>query len=94
MPGGTAPTTLRGGLMTSPIPDARPEGAPARLPSRRQFLALAAVLAATVLTAGAAIAGLTRPPGAPPASTPTVDQVITPAATTPTLRPPRVEPGD
>jgi hypothetical protein len=61
-----------------------------RLPSRRELFALAAVLAATALTAGAAIAGLTRSPGAAPASTPTVDQVITPAP----LAPRRVEPGD
>ena len=61
-----------------------------RLPSRRELFALAAVLAATALTAGAAIAGLTRSPGAPPASTPTVDQVITPAPSAPR----RVEPGD
>ena len=45
-------------------------------PSRRQLFALSAVLAATVLTAGVAIAGLTRTPSAPPASTPTVDQIV------------------
>ncbi len=39
-----------------------------RLPSRRELFALAAVLAATALTAGAAIAGLTRSLGAPVAS--------------------------
>ena len=77
--------------MTPPVPDAHSAGTPTWLPSRRQLLALSAVLTATVLTAGAAITGLTRPPSAPPASTPTVDQIITPAATT---RPPRVEPGD
>ena len=77
-----------------PVPDAQSKGPPARLPSKRQFLALSGVLAATVLTAGAAIAGLTRPPSAPPASTPTVDQIITPATPAPTPRPPRVEPGD
>ena len=61
-----------------------------RLPGRRQVFALAAVLAATVLTAGAAIAGLTRSPDAPPASTPTVDQIVTPTPSAPQ----RVEPGD
>jgi hypothetical protein len=65
-------------------------GSPERVPSRRQLLALAAVLAATALTAGAAIAGLTRSPGAPPASTPTVDQIVTPTPEAPQ----RVEPGD
>ena len=62
----------------------------ASAPSRRELLALAGVLAATAVTAGAAIAGLTRQPSAPPASTPTVDQIITPAP----VAPQRVEPGD
>lgn len=45
-------------------------------PTRRQLFALSAALAGTVLTAGIAIAGLTRSPGAPPASTPTVEQIV------------------
>lgn len=57
-------------------------------PSRRQLFALAAVLAATALTGGAAIAGLTRTAPAAPAVTPTVNQPI------PHASPPRVEPGD
>ena len=56
-------------------------------PSRRQVYALAAVLAATVLTAGAAIAGLSRPVSPAPAAPATVVQTI------PTSQP-RVEPGD
>ena len=51
----------------------RAETPRASTPSRRQLFALSAALAGTVLTAGAAIAGLTRTPGAPPASTPTVE---------------------
>ena len=59
-------------------------------PSKRELLALAAVLAATTLTAAGAIAGLSRT--APPAtvSTPTVSQIVGPAP----APPPRVEPGD
>ncbi len=64
----------------------------ARTTSRRELFALAAVLAATLLTAGAAIAGLTRTPGAPPAPVPTVSQIVTPQA--PAAPPRRVEPGD
>jgi hypothetical protein len=60
------------------------------LPSRRELFALAAVLAATVLTAAAAIAGLTRSASPTPPSPPTVDQIIGPAP----AAPPRVEPGD
>ena len=63
-----------------------------RAPSRRELFALSAVLAATVLTAGVAIAGLTRNPSAPPASTPTVEQVVN--QTVNPTRPTRVEPGD
>jgi hypothetical protein len=63
-----------------------------RQPSRRELFALAAVLAATGLTAGAAIAGLTRTPGTPPAPVPTVSQIVTPGQA-PTA-PRRVEPGD
>lgn len=59
-------------------------------PSRREVFALAGVLAATALTAGAAIAGLTRSPSPPPALTPTVNQIITPSPVVPQ----RVEPGD
>lgn len=61
-------------------------------PSRRQLFALSAALAGTVLTAGVAIAGLTRAPSAPPASTPTVDQIVN--QTVNPVRPQRVEPGD
>lgn len=59
------------------------------MPSRRELFALAAVLAATVVTGAAAIAGLTRKAAPAPPSTPTVNQVVgqAPAA------PPRVEPG-
>ena len=64
----------------------------ARKPSRREFFALSAVLAATLLTAGAAIAGLTRTSGTPPAPVPTVSQIVTPPA--PAAPPRRVEPGD
>ena len=63
------------------------------VPSRAQALALAAVLAATALTAGVAVAGLNHKPGAPPASIPTVDQIVTPAPAAPST-PQRVEPGD
>lgn len=66
-------------------PDAR---AQAKEPSRRQLFALAAVLAATALTGGAAIAGLTRAPPPAPVGTPTVNQPI------PQATPARVEPGD
>ena len=59
-------------------------------PSRRQVLALAAVLTATVLTMAAAVAGLTRKATPAPASTPTVNQVIAEQPMTV----PRVEPGD
>ncbi len=55
------------------------------LPGRRELLALAAVLAATTLTAAAAIAGLTRHPSAPVQVVPTVVQQQAPAL-------PRVEP--
>ncbi len=68
----------------------RPRVGAERLPSRRELFGLAAVLAATALTAGAAIAGLTRSPSSPPASTPTVDQIVTPIPAAPR----RVEPGD
>jgi hypothetical protein len=54
-------------------------------PTRRELFLLAAALAGTVLTGGAAIAGLTRkPPQAAPA--PATPQVNAPV--------PRVEPGD
>ena len=57
-------------------------------PSRRQLVALALVLTATVLTGGVAVAGLTQTPAPAPAA-PTAGQVqtIPPAATEP------VEPG-
>jgi hypothetical protein len=54
-------------------------------------LALAAVLTATVLTGGAAIAGLTRTVTPAQPTPPTVDQIVRPAPASP---PPRVEPGD
>jgi hypothetical protein len=59
-------------------------------PARRELFVLAAVLAATVLTGAAAIAGLTRTAGTPQPSPPTVSQIVGPAPT----GPPRVEPGD
>jgi hypothetical protein len=59
-------------------------------PSRRELFALAAVLAATVLTAAAAIAGLSRKAAPLQPSPPTVSQIVGPAPTAP----PRVEPGD
>ena len=58
------------------------------MPSRRELFALAAALAATVVTGGAAIAGLTRNAAPAPVSTPTVNQVVGQPAS-----PPRVEPG-
>jgi hypothetical protein len=61
-------------------------------PSRRQLLALSAALGATVLTAAVAIAGLTRVPASPPASTPTVNQIV--SGTGVPVQPPRLEPGD
>ena len=66
------------------------DGRAAGPPSRRELLALAAVLAATALTGAAAIAGLTRKAPATP-TTPQIGQIITPATPTP---PRRIEPGD
>jgi len=60
------------------------------LPDRRELFMLAAVLAATVLTAFAAIAGLARKAAPLQPSPPTVSQIIAPS---PAPRP-RVEPGD
>jgi hypothetical protein len=60
------------------------------LPDRRELFALAAVLAATVVTMAAAIAGLTRTAAPVQSPTPTVSQVVGPAP----AAPPRVEPGD
>jgi hypothetical protein len=66
--------------------DRRPASAE---PSRRQLMALALALTATVLTGGAAVAGLTRAPSAPPTG-PAAGQVqTTPPATTAR----QVEPG-
>ncbi len=59
-------------------------------PSRRQLIALALALTATVLTGGVAIAGLTRAPSPAPAG-PSVQQVQ-PATTAP-ARTQQVEPG-
>lgn len=59
------------------------------VPSRRELFVLAAVLAATVVTGGAAIAGLTRKAAPSQVSTPTVSQVVGQAPASP----PRVEPG-
>jgi hypothetical protein len=53
-----------------------------KLPSRRELLALSAVLAATTLTAGAAIAGLAHKPTAPVQVVPTVSQPAGPASGT------------
>lgn len=51
-----------------------------KLPSRRELLALSAVLAAATLTAGAAIAGLAHKPTANVQIVPTVSQQPAPAA--------------
>jgi hypothetical protein len=48
--------------------------------AKRSMLALAAVLAATVLTGGAAIAGLVHKPAPPAAPAVVVHQAPTPAA--------------
>jgi hypothetical protein len=58
--------------------------------SRRELFALAGVLAVTVLTAAAAIAGLTRKAAPLQPTPPVVSQIIGPAP----AAPPRVEPGD
>ncbi len=60
------------------------------LPSRREMLALSAALAATTLTAAAAVAGLTRHPTAPVQVVPTVVQQ--PSSPAPAVEP--REPGD
>ena len=62
----------------------------AKTPSRRELFAVAAVLAATVVTGAAAIAGLTRKASPVQPSPPTVSQIISPAP----VAPRRVEPGD
>ena len=67
-------------------------GAARAEPSRRELFALAAALAATVLTAAAAVAGLTRTPAPAVQSPPTVDQIVSPARAP--APPRRVEPGD
>lgn len=59
-------------------------------PTRREVIALAGVLTATLLTMAGAIAGLTRKPTSSPAQVPTVSQIVH-AQPTPL---PRVEPGD
>lgn len=63
---------------------------PSPAPSRREILALAAVLTATLLTMAGAVAGLTRKPTSSPARTPTVSQIVNVQPTST----PRVEPGD
>ena len=78
--------------MATAVPAAGNGHPAAPVPSRRELFALAAVLAATVLTAGAAVSGLRRTPAPVQQSPPVVDQIIRPA---PTPAPPqRVEPGD
>jgi hypothetical protein len=72
------------------VAEAATAGRRTSTPSRRELFAVAAALAATVLTGAAAVAGLTRRVPAAP-SVPTVGQTITPAA--PSL-PQRTEPGD
>ncbi len=57
----------------------------AKQPTRRELFLLAAALAGTVLTGGAAVAGLTRTPAAQP-TVPVVPQVQ--------AQVPQVEPGD
>ena len=58
-------------------------------PGRRELLALAAVLAATVLTGGLAVAGLNRAPAPSQGPTQTVDGVVGQSQSAP-----RVVPGD
>lgn len=53
---------------------------PEELPSRRELLAFTAVLAATTLTAGVAIAGLAQRPTAPVQVVPTISQQPTQTA--------------
>ena len=78
--------------MATAVPAAGNGHPAAPVPSRRELFGLAAVLAATVLTAGAAVSGLRRTPAPVQQSPPVVDQIIRPA---PTPAPPqRVEPGD
>jgi hypothetical protein len=63
---------------------------PSAEPSRRQLMALALALTATVLTGGAAVAGLTRTPSTAP--TGPVVQQVQPTTTVPARTAP-VEPG-
>jgi len=63
---------------------------PTAEPSRRQLVALALALTATVLTGGAAVAGLTRAP-APAPAVPSIQPVQ--PQTTPPARTQQVEPG-
>jgi hypothetical protein len=58
-----------------------------KLPSRREMLALSAVLAATTLTAAAAIAGLAQRPTAPVQVVPTVSQAPTQTSQLPPQEP-------
>lgn len=74
---------------TTTAAGARASGS-SRAPTRREILALAGVLTATLLTMAAAVAGLTRKPTSAPASPPTVSQIVGPQSTST----PRVEPGD
>lgn len=74
---------------TSGSADVRRDRLGSTTPSRRELFMLAAVLAATALTAGAAIAGLTRT-ASPAPVVPTVSEIVQPAPT-PSQR---LEPGD
>lgn len=78
-----------GGLATSGAGEGV-RGGSSRAPTRREILALAAVLTATLLTMAAAVAGLTRKPTSSPASPPVVSQIIGGQSNAP----PPVEPGD
>ena len=85
-----------GGLITEPQPSTqasvgrdRVDRTGAGIPGRRELFMLAAVLAATVVTGAAAIAGLTRKAAPVRPSMPTVSQVVGQGPASP----PRVEPG-
>jgi hypothetical protein len=86
---------VRGGFIEPSAATAAPKRAAngdrtqAAMPSRRELFALAAALAATVVTGAAAIAGLTRKASPVQPSPPAVSQIVGQAPASP----PRVEPG-
>jgi hypothetical protein len=98
MPAPAPATTFRvakGGFIepsaaaAAPTRAAKGDRTQAAMPSRRELFALAAALAATVVTGAAAIAGLTRKAVPAQPSAPTVSQIVGQAPASP----PRVEPG-